>query len=135
MKTILVLCFGILMYANIHAHVYYDKTLGFFNHYKEVSQTNMNNGDIFMECHDPGWTRCRPQALLVISFDGVDTPVSDEEFNSIDETITRAVIGGNNGGRFVYGEKFFVSYTYDEKTDKLSTNIYTLAEAAHYNLL
>jgi len=135
MKNILALCFGITMSTSMHAHVYYDKTLGFFNHYKVVSQTNMNNGDIFMECHEPGWTRCKPQALLVIPFDGVDTPLSDEEFKSIDEAVTRAVVGGDNGGRFVYGEKFLVSYTYDEETDRLSTRIYTLAEATYYNLI
>lgn len=135
MKKILMMCFGLVMSTSSYSHVYYDKNLGFFNHYKEVTQTNMNNGDIFMECFDPGWTRCRPQALMVITFDGVSTEVTNEAFEVIDETVTKAVVGGSDSGKFVYGEKFFVSYTYNAETDKLSTKIYTLAEAAYYNLL
>lgn len=135
MKKILMLCVGLALSTGIYSRVYYSKTLGFFNHYKEVVQTNMNNGDIFMSCHEPGWTRCRPQALYVITFDGVSTTIQNEELNAIDETVTRSATGGNNSGRFVYGEKFFVTFTYNEETDELSTAIYTLPEAAYYNLL
>lgn len=135
MKKILMMCFGLAMSTSIYSHVYYDKNLGFFNHYKEVSQTNMNNGDIFMECHDPGWTRCKPQALLVITFDGVSTEVTNDDFKNIDDMVTKAATDGNDAGKFIYGEKFFVSFTYNEDTDKLSTKIYTIAEATYYKLI
>lgn len=135
MKKILMLCVGLALSTGIYSRVYYSKTLGFFNHYKLVTQTVFNNGDIFMECHEPGWTRCRPQSLYVITFDGISTTIQNEELNAIDETVTRSAIGGSNSGRFVYGEKFFVTFTYNEETDQLSTAIYTLPEAAYYNLL
>lgn len=126
---------GLALCTSIYPRVYYSKTLGFFNHYKIVSQTNLNNGDIYMECHEPGWTRCRPQDLFVITFDGVSTTVEAIELQGIDERVTESAIGGSNSGKFVYGEKFLVTYTYNEETDQLSTAIYTLPEAAFYNLL
>ena len=135
MKKILMMCFGLAMSTSIYSHVYYTKTLGFFNHYRDVTQVNMNNGDIFMDCSQPGWTRCKPQALLVITFNGTATAVANEELKAIDETVTRSATGGSNVGKFIYNEKFFVSFTYNEETDQLSTKIYTLAEAAYYNLL
>lgn len=65
MKKIVLLCVGLAFSFSTYSRVYYSKTLGFFNHYKLVVQTVLHNGDIFMECHEPGWTRCRPQELYV----------------------------------------------------------------------
>lgn len=134
MKKIVLLCVGLAVSFSTYSRVYYSKTLGFFNHYKLVVQTVLHNGDIFMECHEPGWTRCRPQELYVIHFGGESTPINNDELTAIDETVTKSAMGGSNSGKFVYADRFFVTYTYNEQTDQLSTAIYTLAEADYYQL-
>jgi hypothetical protein len=47
MKKVLMLCLGLVLSSSIYSKISYNKSGGFFNRFKFVTQTNFNNGNIF----------------------------------------------------------------------------------------
>jgi hypothetical protein len=132
-KLILLACLSI-SFLSVNARVYYTRSNGFLRHYDYVQQENFNNGDIIMNCSDPGWSRCKPMPLAIV-YHGTETPISDSDYMSIDNHIEEVVTEMNTSGAFVFNNSFYVTYNYDVRSDALTTTLYTLEEAKDLHLL
>lgn len=102
--------------------------------YKQVHQTNGNDGSITLLCNDGGWTRCAPVAR-VINNDDDKTEISVETMEKIDEVVMKSVTEDNTTGKLIFDNAFFVTYEYNVHQDKLVYIIYTLAEAKKKGIL
>ncbi len=137
MKTILILTlFFSCTLCMKGKEVYYTKKGGVFNRwFRDVTQKDMNNGDTFMFCSGPGVTKCKPQALLVVSDDETRYEINDEKFEAIDELILSDIKIGRNRGRFIFDNSIVIVYKYNEDLDEMSSVIYTIKEAQKLGLI
>lgn len=109
--------------------VYKDKQNGGFFGYKYVEQTDFNNGDTYLKCTDPGYTRCRAQSTARMTYNGQTVDVSAQTLDIIDETVMKSITEQNTSGKFIFDNTFVVTYSYDVKHDRLRYVIYLIAEA------
>ncbi len=101
--------------------------------YKNVEQTTMNNGDIFLNCNDPGRTACKVQQAITWPNGG---PVLTVEIaDLIDKKIGEEITNSNIKGAFVFNETFFVTFSYDEERDIIQSVIYSIDEARKEKLI
>ena len=118
---------------SLDAKVTYFRDHGGLFGYKYVTTTKGSNGDIHVDCTEPGMTRCRPAFMDAVTPGG---PILTEEiFDSIDAAVNTAINSGNLNGQLIFNSTFFVTYTYDAATDQLIVNIYSIAEAQALGLL
>lgn len=130
------LAVGLLMASSAFSvQVYVTKSKGGLFGYKNVEQTTMNNGQVFLNCTHPGWTRCRYTSGAKISYLNTSFEISVETLNKIDETVTKSVTESNMKGKFIFDNTFFISYSYKENSDVLEYEIFLIEEAKDKGLI
>ena len=136
MKKIKLLSLGLLLATSgFSKQIVKDKHNGGLFGYKYVEQTTFNNGDVYLKCDNPGWTGCRAQSAALISYNGINLEVSIETLDKIDETVMKSINEANTSGKFIFDNTFFVTYKYNENSDKLHYEIFLIAEAKDKGLI
>ncbi|MCC6181215.1 MAG: hypothetical protein IT237_05220 [Bacteroidia bacterium] len=136
MKKITAFAICLFITASCYSHeVYVTKSKGGLFGYKYVEQTSMNNGQVFLTCTDPGWTKCRYSSGAKITYKDISIDISLETLNIIDETVIRNITESKLNGKFIFDNTFFVIYKYNLETDKLEYSIYLIEEANDKGLI
>lgn len=130
MKKIATISFALLLMGIMPAtasKIYKDKQNGGWFGYKFVEQTDFNNGDTYLKCTDPGWTRCRAQSTARMSYQGQTVDLSVETLENIDDFVMKSVTESNTSvmGKFITkATKENYKLNYQSKNKKYEKNIY-----------
>ena len=94
----------------------------------------VEENDGIVSCSDPGFTRCKP-LLTALVFSGDPTPLTETDFDTIDDYVSNAVTASNSNGTLIYNSEYYITYNYNVVTDQLVIRILSITEAQEQNLI
>jgi hypothetical protein len=136
MKKLSIFVLALMVWGNTFANkVYKEKSNGGFFGYKTVEQTEFNNGDVYLNCKDPGYTRCRAISTQRLVYNGQTVDISPTTQDAIDLVVMNSISETNTNGRLVHDGNIFISYIYNPTTNKLNYFFCLLEEAIAEGLI
>ncbi len=129
MKKIITVCLFIAGLSQMKAAItpeFHRSNGGWFG-YKFVTTTTWPDlNKTIVACTDPGLTRCKSAAIIVMPDGPSLTPETAETIGNI---VTGKLTPEKTSGQLLYNETFFVTYSYNIDADDLVYTVYSLGEA------
>jgi hypothetical protein len=136
-KTILMAIFlaGICFSANAKVVITKHGWGLFKTWYDYVEQVEFKNGDIFVSCWKPGFTKCAVSHLPGVVFPGNPTALTQTTFETLIDYAENSITSTHLSGTFIFDNTYYVTYSYTASTDNFTVTIYSLQEATDLHLI
>lgn len=102
--------------------------------YKYVAEEDYDNGDIYVTCSEPGFTKCQPQMNTAFPTNP-SNPMTETKYETLITYAEGCITQTNNSGTFIFDNSYYVHYNYSELIDVFTIKIYTIQEAIDLHLI